>query len=55
MLVLSRKTSERIFIDVNGERVVVTLIDSHSGKARLGFEAPNHIRIVREELDREAA
>lgn len=52
MLVLSRHISERIFIDVGGRRVTVTLIDIRGvDRARIGFEADRDIQITREEID----
>ena len=52
MLVLSRKPGESIQIASNIRVVVVSV---SNGRAKLGFEAPGHIRILRTELkDREA-
>ena len=51
MLVLSRKVDEVIVFTLpTGEiiKIVVTSIDR--GKVRLGFIAPQHVRIVRSEL-----
>jgi sRNA-binding carbon storage regulator CsrA len=51
MLVLGRELGERVFIDVAGVRVVVSLEEIRDGRrARLGFAAPPEVRIVREEL-----
>jgi carbon storage regulator len=47
MLVLSRKTGERILI---GDDVTITVIRVGPNAVRLGFEAPKHLNIVREEL-----
>lgn len=47
MLVLSRKTSERIKI---GDQVVVTILHAASGRVSVGIEAPRDTRIVRGEL-----
>jgi carbon storage regulator len=47
MLVVSRKIGQRIFI---GDNIVVTLVDVDRGKVRIGVEAPNDVRILREEL-----
>lgn len=54
MLLLSRKVDERIFITLpNGDEIVVTVTDIRSGRGgavKLGFEAPDHIKIHRSEL-----
>ena len=47
MLVLSRKAMERIQI---GDNVVVTVLEIHGNKARIGISAPREIRIRRSEL-----
>jgi len=47
MLVLSRKTGERILI---GDDVAITVIRVGPNAVRLGFDAPKHMNIVREEL-----
>lgn len=47
MLVLSRLVNQRILI---GDNVVLTVIRARDGKARLGFEAPDDVKIIREEL-----
>ena len=47
MLVLSRKTGERIRI---GDNVTVTIVRIGPNNVRLGIQAPDEINIVREEL-----
>ena len=47
MLVLSRKTSERIRI---GDEIVVTVVRIGPNSVRIGIEAPKDTNIVREEL-----
>lgn len=47
MLVLSRKTGERILI---GDQVAVTIVRIGPNNVRLGIEAPRDLNIVREEL-----
>jgi carbon storage regulator len=47
MLVLSRKTSERIVL---GKDVVVTVVAVQGGQVRLGIEAPATVTVRREEL-----
>lgn len=47
MLVLSRKTSERILI---GDDVAITIVRIGPNSVRIGIEAPKNMNIVREEL-----
>jgi carbon storage regulator len=47
MLVLSRKINETILI---GDDVKVTLLAVDGDKIKLGIDAPQHIKIFREEL-----
>ena len=47
MLVLSRKTSERILI---GDEIVITIVRIGPNSVKLGIDAPKHMNIVREEL-----
>jgi carbon storage regulator CsrA len=52
LLVLGRRLGERVFLDVAGIRIVVSLEDIRDGnRARLGFTAPPEVQIVREELE----
>ncbi|NCA10822.1 carbon storage regulator [bacterium] len=48
MLVLSRKQNQRIRV---GDSVVVTVVRVSGDKVRLGIEAPDGVRVLREELD----
>ena len=54
MLVISRLVNERIIIrdTVSGAEIVVMLIESRGGKARIGIAAPNYVLINREEVQR---
>ena len=47
MLVLSRMLNERVLI---GDDISVTVIEIRGNKVRLGFEAPNNVKIHREEV-----
>ena len=47
MLVLSRKTNERILI---GDEIVVTIVRIGPGNVRIGIEAPPSMPVMREEL-----
>ena len=49
MLVLSRKAGERIQI---GDEIALTVLEIRGGKVRLGFTAPTHISVHREEVYR---
>ncbi len=50
MLILRRKIGERIVID---GQIEVTVLHVRGGKVRLGFSAPRHVRVLREEVLRE--
>jgi carbon storage regulator len=47
MLVLSRKVNERIVID---GCIEVTVVRIERNQIRLGIEAPEHVRVFREEI-----
>ncbi len=47
MLILRRKIGERIVID---GQIEVTVLHVRGGKVRLGFSAPRHVRVLREEV-----
>ena len=47
MLVLSRKLNEKIVIDGG---IVVTVVKIDRNQVRLGIEAPDNVRIYREEI-----
>jgi carbon storage regulator len=47
MLVLSRKRNETIVIDGD---IRITVVDIRGNQVRLGIEAPDSVRIVRQEL-----
>lgn len=47
MLVLTRKNGELIQI---GDSIVIKVISSGRGKAKIGIEAPAHLRVLRGEL-----
>ena len=50
MLVLTRKPGQKIAI---GDDVVVTVVDSRIGQARIGVEAPRRVTVDREEVRRQ--
>lgn len=48
MLLLSRKKNEKIMV---GDNIVLTVVSVDSfGNVKLGIDAPDHIKILREEL-----
>ncbi len=52
MLVLTRKVGERVRLRVgdDGPDIWVVLVDNDRGKCRLGFDAPQSVKITRDEL-----
>jgi carbon storage regulator len=48
MLVLSRKPGEKVII---GNSIAVTVVEIKGNRVRIGFDAPNEVRIFRVELD----
>lgn len=49
MLVLSRKQSQRIRV---GSSIVLTVVRVSGDKVRIGIEAPEGMRVIRDELPR---
>jgi carbon storage regulator len=47
MLVLSRKPGEKVVI---GKSITLTVVEVEGNRVRLGFDAPDEIRILRAEL-----
>jgi carbon storage regulator len=47
LLILSRKLNEKILI---GDGIVVTVLELRNGKVKLGFSAPEGVKILRDEL-----
>lgn len=47
MLALSRKPGEKVVI---GNGITLTVVKVSGGRVRLGFDAPDQVRIVRSEL-----
>ena len=50
MLILSRKKSESIRIMLDGKEVVLTVLSQNPASVRLGFDAPQEVKILRSEL-----
>jgi carbon storage regulator CsrA len=50
MLILNRKAGTKVIIQLpENEQVVITVLGENQYGTSLGFEAPNHIKIDREE------
>lgn len=49
MLVLSRKKDQRVKF---GEQIVLTVLRVGHDRVRLGIEAPSHVHVLRDELER---
>jgi carbon storage regulator len=47
MLVLTRQVGEKIIIDHD---IQITVVAINGGKVRLGIEAPDYVRVDREEI-----
>ena len=47
MLVLSRKQNEKIRI---GKDIVITIVNLSDNSVKIGIEAPNSVKILRDEL-----
>lgn len=47
MLILSRKEGQRIIIR---DDIVITIVEIHRDRVRIGFEAPNDVTVHREEV-----
>ncbi len=50
MLVLSRRKNETIELEHDGTVIKVTVVRIDSSRVRLGFEAPQDVRIIRSEI-----
>jgi carbon storage regulator CsrA len=51
MLDLSRKPGERIIMTLrSGQTITLTYLGMRNGQGRIGIEAPDSVRILREEL-----
>lgn len=54
MLILGLKEKERVRITVGDVEFYIKVTEMRRGIARLGFEAPKSVKIVREELLRDS-
>lgn len=47
MLVLTRRVGEKIRI---GDDIIITLLGVRDNQYKVGIEAPNHVRVYRQEI-----
>lgn len=52
MLVLSRKRSEKIVVRTGTEVISICVVEIYGNKVRLVVQAPKHVEVHREEVDR---
>lgn len=50
MLVLTRRTGQRIILDGGNVTGTITVVSLKNGQVRIGLEFPSQVHIVREEL-----
>lgn len=50
MLILKRNVYEKVYVKVGEIEIVVTIVEILNSATRLGFEAPSHVIIDREEV-----
>jgi carbon storage regulator CsrA len=53
MLVVSRKVNEKILIFVDGVRIEVSVGSIRGQLVRIGIDAPQNVKVLREELENE--
>ena len=51
MLTLNRKEGESIILTFNEQRIKIVLSEAKHGQAKLSFDAPKEVLILREELE----
>jgi carbon storage regulator CsrA len=50
MLMLGRRVNEAVLVNIGGTVARIVVCECRDGKVRLGFEADQSVRIIREEL-----
>ena len=50
MLILTRQKDQKIIVEIGGQRMTITLAEIRGDKVRLGFDAPESFKILRQEL-----
>lgn len=53
MLVLARRIGEKVILTIDKTRIVLTVVEVRGDKARIGFEAPQTVKIHREEVQQD--
>lgn len=53
MLVLTRKSGERVICFADARRIVIEVLDCQNGRVRLGIDAPPDVVVHREEIERQ--
>jgi carbon storage regulator len=51
MLILTRQKNQKVIVEVGGQRMTICVADIRGDKIRLGFEAPESFKILRQELE----
>lgn len=54
MLVLSRKQGESVVLNTSDGEIEVVMLETKGSRARIGFTAPESVKIVRKELQADA-
>ena len=52
MLVLSRKPSEELVLQIGPHCVTIRVLTACNGRVRIGIDAPRNIEVLRQELKR---
>jgi len=50
MLILARKRGERVVVSMNGETVTIEILKIRGAQVSVGFKAPTHVAVHREEI-----
>jgi carbon storage regulator CsrA len=50
MLFLTRRKGKKVYLDIDGKRIVVEVAAIGKSEAKLGITAPPECKIIREEL-----
>lgn len=50
MLVLSRRTGERLVLIMGSQKATIELLAVSGNRAQVGIDAPRHVKVVREEV-----
>lgn len=50
MLALTRRKNDRVKLYCRGVEITVVMLSAKPGQAKLGFEAPGEVKVLREEV-----